>query len=302
MTINKELFSGILIFVEVVKTGSFAMAAQNLQHANSHVSKTIKQLEQRLGCRLLNRTTRSLSLTPEGEVYFQECQDLIESAENALNLLNQNPTDPKGILKISSPIGFTQSHLSGILTHFCQQYPNIQLEMNLSDTHVDMIAEGYDIVIRASQELQDSNLICRKIHQSDIVTLASTHYLAKRGTPFHPNELSQHDCLCYSNIKRPTDWEYQDKHGNPIKVSVRQKTLSNNSQAQLTMAEQGLGIIRIPEFYLATLPKPHTLVPLFEDYPKPSVNVYVMYPSRKHLSPKVRCFINVLTERLALTD
>ncbi|MCK8044645.1 LysR family transcriptional regulator [Shewanella sp. 1CM18E] len=297
MTINK-LFDGIVIFAQVVKSGGFSAAAEALGHSTSYVSKEVNKLETRLGVRLLNRTTRSIGLTPEGEAYYQQCLQLISDAELAVGLITQDNVSPKGVLKLSCPVGFAQNHLQDIISEYIKRYPNVSLELELSDQRTDVIADGYDLAIRASAQLEESSLICRKIYSSKAYTVASKEYISRHGKPHHPRELATHNGICYSNLKQPSRWDYVDTDGKPFFVDIRQKILCNNGDMQLAMVLAGHGIARLPSFYMQEALNDNRLEILFESCPNTEIDVYVVYPSRKHLSPKVRAFIDLAAERL----
>jgi DNA-binding transcriptional LysR family regulator len=294
-----NLFDGVVIFTQVVNSGSFSAAAELMGHSNSYISKEINKLETRLSVRLLNRTTRSLSLTPEGKVYFEQCQQMVFDAQDAQALLNQNNLEPKGIFKISCPVDFAQGYLKETLSEYMALYPDIQLELDLNDRHVDLIQDGFDMVIRATAQLEESSLICRKIYTSKIYTVASKGYLQRYGKPIKPEQLSAHKCICYSNLKQPNKWLYKETSGKSISVDVQSRILCNNSQMELAMVLADQGICRLPGFTLKSAMKEDKLEVLFSDYYEQEVNVYAVYPSRKHLSPKVRCFIDLLLDKLS---
>nr|WP_282446604.1 LysR family transcriptional regulator [Shewanella sp. 1CM18E] len=292
------MFDGIVIFAQVVKSGGFSAAAEALGHSTSYVSKEVNKLETRLGVRLLNRTTRSIGLTPEGEAYYQQCLQLISDAELAVGLITQDNVSPKGVLKLSCPVGFAQNHLQDIISEYIKRYPNVSLELELSDQRTDVIADGYDLAIRASAQLEESSLICRKIYSSKAYTVASKEYISRHGKPHHPRELATHNGICYSNLKQPSRWDYVDTDGKPFFVDIRQKILCNNGDMQLAMVLAGHGIARLPSFYMQEALNDNRLEILFESCPNTEIDVYVVYPSRKHLSPKVRAFIDLAAERL----
>ncbi len=301
MTNNSEdtkLFDGLIIFTQVVKCGSFFKAAEVTGHSNSFISKTINKLEARLAVRLLNRTTRSLSLTPEGKVFFEQCQQLVLDAEDALGLLSQSHVQPKGILKISCPVAFAQGYLQDFISKYLQRYPDVELQLDLNDSRVDLIQGGFDLVIRATNQLEESSLICRKIYSCKSYTVASSDYIKRFGRPIKPEQLSEHKCLCYSNLKAPTRWHYVDSDSNDITVNVSASLLCNSAPMELAMVKAGHGICRLPEFAMEQEIKDNALEILFSDYPSPIINVYAIYPSRKHLSPKVRSFIDLLVKHM----
>ncbi|WP_305374639.1 LysR family transcriptional regulator [Photobacterium leiognathi] len=293
---NNQLFDGIALFVQVVKSGGFGAAAQAMGHSNSYVSKEIVKLENRLGVRLLNRTTRSISLTPEGKSYYQECLQLISDAEQAVAHITQSTVAPKGTLKISCPVWFGKHYLKHVFSAYLTRYPDVVIDLDMSDKAIDVIGDGYDLVIRASAKLDESSLICKRIYSSRICTVASPEYIAKHGRPIHPTELSSHHCFCYSNLKKSNIWDYMDKAGNQTSVDVHQRIRSNNTEMSLALVCNGDGIIRLPEFYIEQQIKTGELILLFEDYVFPMVDVYALYPTRKHLASKVRCFLDLIDE------
>jgi DNA-binding transcriptional LysR family regulator len=299
MAVNTKLFDGIVIFNQVVITGGFSAAALATGHSTSYISKEINKLEARLGIRLLNRTTRSISLTPEGKAFNNQCKQMILDAEQAQGILDQNNISPKGTLKISCPLGFGSNYLKPILVEYLAKYPEVSLDIDFSDRQVDVIQDGFDLVIRATTALEDSSLICKKLKSFKGYTVASPDYVKKHGKPKTPEELINHQCMCYANHKNPTRWMYTTIKGEAIHVDVPQKILSNNAEIQLAMVLAGHGICRLPEFYMAEELKTDKLEILFDDYQIQTIDVFALYPSRKHLSPKVRCFIELLTEKIS---
>lgn len=293
-----KLFDGVVIFTQVVNCGSFSGAAELTGHSNSYISKEINKLEARLSVRLLNRTTRSLSLTAEGKVYFEQCQQMVFDAQDALALLNQSNIKPKGKFKISCPVAFAQGYLQSALFEYMTLYPDVQLALDLNDRQVDLIQGGFDLVIRATDQLEESSLICKKIYNSKGYTVASSDYLQRFGRPMRPEQLTDHHCLCYSNLKKPTYWHYRSQDKEDIFVDVPCKVLCNSAHMELAMALAGHGICRLPEFVMKQEIQAGKLEVLFPNYLAPDINVYAVYPSRQHLSPKVRCFIDLLVAKM----
>ena len=296
MTHNR-LFDGIVIFVHIVKHGGFSAAAHELGHSTSFISKALNKLEEKLEVRLLNRTTRSISLTPEGKIYYQHCLQLIDDAESAIDLVTQNDFNPKGRLKVSCPVQFAHSHLTTIIEKYLSRYPNVNVDLNLSDRHLDVIGDGYDLVIRATAQLDESSLICRKIYSAKGYTVAAKAYLDRHGLIYHPRELSKHQCICYSNLKFPTKWDYLEKDGRHFVVDVKDKITCNDGNMLLSMALAGQGVVRLPDFYLNEHINNGNLTVLFADLPTKPIDVFAIYPSKQHLSPKVRAFIDLITEQ-----
>ena len=298
MAFSAKLLDGMVIFVEVINAGSFTKAAENSGHSPSYISKEINKLEERLGIRLMNRTTRSISLTPEGELYFQQCQQIVDDAEEAAASIKQSQVEPKGRLKISCPVSFGLSHIRPIIAKFLQTYPQVNLELDLSDRKVDVVADGYDVVVRASAQLEDSSLISRRFMRSSGLTVASPQYLAINGKPKHPQELSEHQVFTYSYLKTPNIWQYQASNGEKINVKLNNRVSSNSPEMLLELTLAGQGIIRAPKFNLGNKLETGELVSLFDDYQPLEINVYLVYASRKHMAAKVRSFIDYVMDEL----
>jgi DNA-binding transcriptional LysR family regulator len=289
----------MVIFVEVVHSGSFTQAALTSGHSTSYISKEINKLESRLGVRLMQRTTRSLSLTPEGEVYFQQCQQIIDDAEQAHNILSGGQAQPKGTLRISCPTSFAMAQLRKIFSDFINLYPEVNLELDLNNRKVDMIADGFDIAIRGTLQLEDSSLISRKIHSSSGLVIAAPSYLEKFGTPTSIAELVEHQAITYSHLKHPSQWSFTDKNGKVESVQVNSRVQTNSTELEVSLCVAGHGIMLMPSFNLNGEIERGELVELFQDYQRPEVNVYLVYPSRKHMSAKVRCFIDFISQNLS---
>lgn len=298
MEAKSTLLDGMVIFAHVVQSSSFTAAAEITGHSTSYISKEVSKLESRLAVRLLHRTTRSLSLTPEGELYFEMAKQIIEDAENIENTIIGKQGEPQGLLRISCPISYGLSSLSPILSDFTARYPKIQLDIDLNDRKVDLIADRFDIVIRATTQLEDSTLVSRRITQSEALVLASPGYLAKHGTPQHPYQLDRHKIISYNNIKHPNIWQFNDHNGELIQVHLDSHVLTNNSALEIDLAVADQGILRVPRFTLKDELTTGKLVELFADWPKPAIGVYMVYPSRKHMSLKVRSFIDFVMEAL----
>jgi DNA-binding transcriptional LysR family regulator len=299
MTANTKLFDGVVIFTQVVNSGGFSAAAQVTGHSTSYISKEINKLEARLGVRLLNRSTRSIGLTSEGQVYFEQCQQMVLDAQQALGELSQGHIEPKGGLKISCPVAFAEGYLQPVLSTYLKRYPQVTLDVDLNDRKVDVVQDGFDLAIRATGQLEESSLICRKIYSCKGYTVATAKYLALNGTPTKPEQLSQHACICYANHKMPTRWSFKSKAGKETVVDVRQSILCNSAKMELAMVLDDHGICRLPAFAMEQELQDKKLEILFPDYVDPDINVYVVYASRQHLSPKIRCLIDLLVENIS---
>lgn len=298
MITDSKMLDGVVIFSQVISNGSFTKTAEKTGHSTSYISKEVNKLESRLGVRLLNRTTRTLKLTPEGELYYQQCLQVLEDLSEVEQALDGAKTEPQGTLKISCPVSFGHSRFEPIFTQFLLRYPQVNLDIEHSDSKVDVIEGGYDIVIRASGKLENSNLICRKIMGTHDVTIASPDYIKKMGMPTHPNELLSHDVIGYKNSPQPKVWDYVGLDGEHISVKLEPRILSNLSETKVAFCLAGLGITRLPMLNVEQELKTGQLVEVFSEYERYSIDCYLVYPSRKYMSAKVRCFIDFFTSQL----
>lgn len=299
MSTNLALFEGVVLFTQVVKSGGFTAASLVNGHSTSFISKEINKLETRLAVRLLNRTTRKVSLTPEGEEFYEQCRQMIIDAEQALGIINQANIEPRGVLKLSCPVGFGLSHIVPVLNRYLKDHPQVKFDLDFNDRHVDVVQEGYDLAIRATSHMPDSSLVCRKISSYKAYTIASFNYLKQYGKPNKPEDLVNHQCISYRNLKTPTKWRYETVKGEVIQVDVPASILCNNAEVEIALVLQDKGICRLPEFYIEKELAENKLAVLFENYKQTTIDIYALYPSRKHLSPKVRKFIDLLIEHLA---
>lgn len=298
MVTNSKMLDGVVIFSQVVTNGSFTKTADKTGHSTSYISKEVNKLESRLGVRLLNRTTRTLKLTPEGELYYQQCMQVLEDLSEVEQALDGAKTDPQGTLKISCPVGFGASQFYPIFTRFLLKYPQVNLDIEVSDTKVNVVEEGYDLVIRASGRLEDSNLICKRIMISHDVTVASPEYISRMGMPLHPSELVTHDIIGYKNSAQPKIWDYVGLNGEKIMVKLAPRILSNLSDMKVAFCLAGLGITRLPMLNVEKELNSGKLVEVFSHYENFKIDCFLVYPSRKHMSAKVRCFIDFMTSEL----
>lgn len=298
MALNSKLLDGMVIFAEVISTGSFTAAAHRCGHSTSYISKEVNKLEDRLGVRLIQRTTRRIKLTPEGELYYRQARQIIEDAEQAVFALSGRQVEPKGELKISCPVSFGLSRIRPIVAKFMAAYPQITLNIDLNDEKVDVVADGFDIVIRATMRLQDSSLICRRFMSSTAVTLASPEYLKHHGEPKTPADLVEHKVLTYSHLKHPQNWSYFDAAGDEHQVELATSVTSSSPELLLELAIAGQGIIRAPSFNLNGEIERGELVPILTDYSLPEIGVYLVYASRQHLPAKIRVFIEFILAEL----
>ncbi|NKB51136.1 MAG: LysR family transcriptional regulator [Rhizobiaceae bacterium] len=293
---NDNQFDGMVIFCAVVDQGGFTAAAKALNHTTSHVSKVVARLEARLGSRLMNRTTRTFSLTESGEVFYENSSRIIKDAEHTLSLISQNEERAFGHLKVSVPVMFADACLNGWLPEFVNAFPDITLEIESSDRFVDIVAEGFDVVVRAA-DLDDSLLIARKIMSTRRLTVASPDYLARHGTPAAPGDLETHTLIDFSYRGIANMWTYRGKDGGNLSVRVTPKIRCNIASMELALASSGFGITRLPLLVAENQLKSGELVAILTDYENPPLELHAIYPSRQHLAPKVREFVDFLARK-----
>ncbi|MBT3790600.1 MAG: LysR family transcriptional regulator [Alphaproteobacteria bacterium] len=292
MSDNIELLDGITVFTAVVENGGFSAAAKKLGRSVSFVSKAVTKLEERLKVRLLNRTTRSVVPTDTGQAYYERCRQIVSAALEAEHDMAASHQTPQGHLKISMPVSFGRSYLNDALPEFLNTYPLITLNADLNDRFVDVIAEGYDVVIRAGI-LKESSLIARKLGSSRLMTLASPAYLEKHGTPQVPEDLKAHACISWAGF-HTAHWTFANPEGQSITVQIEPRIICNSAELELPMALNSVGITQLPGFICNQEVANGSLVPVLCDYEVPPIGIYAVYPHRVHLSAKVRVFVDFL--------
>lgn len=292
-----ENLSDIAVFVQVVENKSFTATAERLELSKSVVSKYVSRLEQRLGVRLLNRSTRKLSLTEAGNIMYQRCLrglDEIEAAEIEVSHLQQTP---KGQLKFNVPMSFGIQHIAPAIPAFQREYPEVQINMNLDDRRVDLVEEGYDLAIRIG-ELPDSNLVARRLGPCRHVLCASPAYLKEYGIPRTPQDLEGHRTLSFAYHDAPNEWKLLSASNQYVTVPIKNSISMNNSIGLLQALLQGAGIALVPTFIAGTDLQAGRLKKLLPSYGLLEVSIYAVYPQRKYLSPKVRAFIDFISKRI----
>ncbi|QXN25352.1 LysR family transcriptional regulator [Shewanella putrefaciens] len=292
-----EHFSALPIFVTVVECGSFSAAGQKLGLSKSAISKRITQLEQHLGIQLLQRTTRSLSLTDAGARYFEYIRPAVQLTQEGLDAISELQQTPKGNLRISVPMVFGRLYIAPLIAEFLKRYPDIQLQMQMDDKTTDLIAGGFDLAIRIG-ELPDSSLIARKIAPCVSVICASPAYLAQHGLPIVPSELTQHNCLFYSYFQDGVEWSFLSPDGMQ-RIQPKGNYQVNNSDAIHLACLDGLGIANLPRFIVESDLQAGRLQTILADFPLPEHGIYAVYPQRKYLPTKVTVLIEFLMEKLA---
>lgn len=286
----------IRVFVCLVECQSASKAAEKLGLANSAVSRRMKELETRLGVQLIQRTTRRMKVTDDGDVFYQRCKHILEDLEEAENWVGQSSKSIKGTIRISAPLSFGVTHLSSALSAFMFKYPDINIDADLSDSRVDLIEHDFDLAIRIGR-LEDSSLQARKLARITHVVCCAPSLINKLGKPDKPEDLADFPALCYSYHKNPNRWQYRDNQGTQKSARVRERMRSNNGDMLAEAAIAGLGIICSPTFIVHKAIERGLLKPILTDYDWFEMDMFAVYPQTRYVSNRVRCFIDFLIAR-----
>ena len=289
-----DALTDIAVFVRVVERGSFTLAAGDLALSRAVVSKYLSRLEDRLGARLLHRTTRRLSLTEAGAALFEASRGALERIEEAEAAVAHFQTKPRGRLRVSAPMSFGILHLGPAMADFAGAYPEITLDVRLDDRFVNLVEDGFDVAVRIGA-LTDSSLVARKIATTRAVTCASPAYLAEHGEPETPEDLASHNCLVYSYLADV--WRFTAPDGREIPVAVKGSLRINNGIVLAEAAVAGHGILVTPSFYVAPLMRSGRLKQILPRFKLKEIGIHAVYPQRGHVPPKVRAFVDFLAQR-----
>jgi DNA-binding transcriptional LysR family regulator len=289
-----DRFDEINAFAAVADARSFTQGARRLGVSSAQVSKLVARLENRLGARLLNRTTRDVSLTDTGRAYLERARGLLEDFE-ALEGSVRDQSGPRGLLKISAPVSFGASQPTPALLDFAAAYPEVALDVSSTDRMVNLVEEGFDVGVRIGQ-LTDSSVIARKLAAVRMVTCAAPTYLQAAGTPATPHDLAKHEAILDSNLRDPVVWSYGG-HADRYEVRVHGRLKFGGADACVAAARRGLGITRTPAFAAADDLRAGRLTPLLCAYEPQLIHVHAVYPHARHLAAKVRAFVDFLAER-----
>lgn len=284
-------------FCAVVDAGSFVKAADALGISKTAVSRYVGELEARLGVRLLHRTTRRLSLTEEGEVFNARCRELLSGVEEAEAELSSRRGDARGLLRINAPVTYGIRHLAPLWESFHARYPQVRLDITLSDRVVDVVEEGYDVAIRIAM-LPSSSLISRRLAGTRMVLCATPQYLKGRATPRQPIDLADHAIIAYSYWSTGDKWQFEGPDGQ-AGVTIKPWMYSNNGDTCRAAALAHQGVILQPSFLVGEDLAAGRLVEIMPEYRSSEFGIYAVYPTRKHVAPKVRVLVDYLAERLS---
>ncbi|MCH8504898.1 MAG: LysR family transcriptional regulator [Ectothiorhodospiraceae bacterium] len=281
-------------FVAVVEQGGFSKAARLLNRSTASITRQVQDLEAALGTRLLVRTTRRVHPTDSGEAYYQRCQRILEEIADADAIASEDSLRPRGRLRVNAPVSFGMRRLQTLVPSYLAAYPEVRLELQLNDRRVDLVEEGYDLVIRIGT-LQDSSLVAKRVGTVHLVLCAAPAYLASAPPLAEPADLQRHNCLCYSYWEhgRRDVWTFHGPDGERA-ITVSGNCEINNGDLLTAAAEQGAGIVLQPDFLVGDALSAGRLVPLLPDWSAGTLGIHAVYPHRRHLSARVRTFIDHL--------
>ena len=286
------------VFVTVVNRGSFARAADALDTSPANVTRYVNELEAHLGTRLLNRTSRKLSLTEGGETLYARCRTILEDVAETEGLVSTTSIEPRGRLRINAPVTFGILHLAPLWPQFMQKYPDVELEIALIDRVVDIVEEGFDLAIRISRA-GTADHAARKLATSRNILCASPDYLGRWEHPQTPADLARHHCIGYSYSATGDEWQLIDSNGKTHAVEVNCHMRTNNGDTARAAALAGQGVIWQPTFMIGDDLRAGRLVRVLPEFRLPDIDVLALYPSRRHVSAKVRAAIDFLVDAFA---
>ena len=278
-------------FRAVVETGSFTAAGKRMARTKAMISRQINELETDLNIRLINRTTRKLSITEIGQSYYQQCCRLLDDLDEVENALQRGHSQAKGLLRINAPQTFGELYLIDAINAFIETYPEVKIDLQLNDRYVDIVEEGFDLGIRIAH-LNDSSLIARKLGSIRIIVCASGEYLRHNASPETPADLAQHTCIVDSNVNQKTVWPFT----NGERIAVNGILQANSAVAVRKAILAGLGIGRCPSFAIQDDINSGRLIPLLDNYEPEARDLCAIYPHRKHLAAKVRLFVDFIAD------
>ncbi|WNJ99403.1 LysR family transcriptional regulator [Thalassospiraceae bacterium LMO-JJ14] len=300
----------MILFAKVVETGGFSAAARELGLTPSAISRQIGNLEDRLGARLLNRSTRRISLTEVGREFHGRCADIAKSVEDAEALVASRLDHPQGTLRISATSAFAKVQLLPILPQFLAKNPDLKLSLELTDRDIDLIGEQIDVAIRFTEQISDTSMVARKLASNTRIFCAAPSYIKAHGEPKTPEDLADHNCLRLSTVEKFNNWQMNDGHSR-VARRITGNFETNSSDALLHAALDGLGIAKLSTYLVHDELSDGRLVRVLPDYAEDAADILAIYPNRRNLSPNVRAFVDFLAnaftgvppwEREPLTD
>ncbi|WP_372941298.1 LysR substrate-binding domain-containing protein [Shewanella sp.] len=285
-------WEGIFEFVAVAETDSFTAAGKRLSISTAQVSRQVSQLENRLNTKLFYRTTRKVSLTEEGSVYYQHCRQVLDSLDEAERAISSLKDKPQGLIRMTAPVTYGEKFVMPIVIDFMQQYRDIEVVCELTNRQLDLVEGGFDLAIRLGR-LTNSSMMAKRLTNRSQYVCAAPSYIAQFGTPYTLSELSQHNCL----IGSQSHWNFIDQ-GKAKAVKVSGSLSCSSGLSLLSAAISGLGIVQLPGYYVNDAIEAGQLVVLLAPYQQPKEGIWALYPHNRHLSPKVRLLVDKLSQEL----
>lgn len=290
------------VFTRVVETNGFTRAAESLQLPKATVTTLIQGLETRLGVKLLNRTTRHVSVTSDGAAYYERCVQLLSEIEEAEQSVGKNRRQPTGRLRVEVSASLGRLVIAPALSQFFARYPDIRIELGCTDRVVDLVEEGVDCAVRAG-ELTHPNLVARRISEFHLVTCATPDYLSRYGMPHEPRDLEQHQCIRYFSGSPGKAYEFGFSNAREsLSIPVESPVVSNDGDTYMAIGLSGLGIVQVPHFMAREAIASGQLVVLLPGWRSETIPIHAVYPQNRHLSAKVRVFVDWVTELFAAVD
>jgi DNA-binding transcriptional LysR family regulator len=293
-----DRYQALRVFSQVVESGGFSAAAEKLGLSTTAASRHVAELEAHLQTRLLNRTTRRVSLTESGRAFYERAVQLIADLEEAEQEASRAAVVPRGTVKLTTAVNFGVRHVAPAIAAFLAAHPGVRFDVALSDRIVDLVEEGFDLAVRIGAPGSD-NVVARKLGETRLLPCASPAYLAAHGAPRVPEDLAHHNCFTYEYVTPRNVWRFRDAAGAERTVRVSGRLHSNNGDLLAEAAAQGAGIVFEPAFIVGPDVRAGRLVPLLQEFVALPVPIYAVYPSRKHLTAKVRLFVEFLVERFS---
>ncbi|MBV1789935.1 LysR family transcriptional regulator [Marinobacterium sp. D7] len=290
-----DRLTAMQVFVEVAKRGGFSAAAEHLDINRVKVTRYVSELESWLGTRLLQRSTRRVSLTEAGEACLRQCEQMLALTQDLRSTIGQRDSSPSGQLRMTTSISFGQAHLTNAVVDYLKLYPDVSVDLMVADHAVDLVEERVDLAIRIAGEL-DPNLVARRIAPCRSVICASPGYLQTRGTPTHPQALTAHNCLTYTNFGR-SEWRFGNRQGEEVNVEISGNLTANEASILMAAAQAGAGIAQLPTYLANPLTDRGTLIELLPEWDPPELVIWGVYLSRRHLPASVRTMLDFLAER-----
>jgi DNA-binding transcriptional LysR family regulator len=281
-------------FVTVAEQQGFAPAARKLGLSPSALTRLVAALEERLGARLLQRTTRSVALTDAGQRYLERARRILADVEEAEGAAEGERTTPRGRLSISAPVGFGRLHVSALVTAYLHRYPEVSCDLRLSDRMINLVEEGVDLAVRIGH-LPDSTLVARHVGEMRRIVVASKAYLTARGEPKAPRDIAHHDTIQFGAVAAPVEWRLVED-GGEVRISTAPRFSTNSADAAVQYAEQGGGLTRVLAYQAADAIRRGALKVVLQKFEQPPLPIHIVYPTSRLLSAKVRSFIDLVTE------